>query len=115
MEADSRDDKLDVSAARGSFLCHREVDELFYCATPRHQWDAMYYEGTLDDCRGLGVKLWECLRGKYAGTAAAEVGSACSEAGEHIWTLKQRPRWEYGDAPLREEEEEEKGHTNKKR
>ncbi|KAJ8607797.1 hypothetical protein CTAYLR_009880 [Chrysophaeum taylorii] len=90
MEADSRDDKLMFRGA-WVFLCHREVDELFYCATPRHQWDAMYYEGTLDDCRGLGVKPVASLRGKYAGTAAAELESAVSEQESTYLTLKARP------------------------
>lgn len=75
--------------------CGRELDEVFFCVTPRHQFDALYRDGDLDDCRGLAANLWSCLRGRYEGV---ERRSATAEEA-HVWTLKARPRWECREAP----------------
>lgn len=83
--------------------CWVELDKLYMCATPKHQFESIYRTGEFDNCRKLTADMWACMRGGEARRKAeAEAASAASEAPDvgteaPIWQLKAVPRWEYGD------------------
>ena len=83
--------------------CWVELDRLYMCATPKHQFEAIYRLGEFDNCRKLTADMWACMRGGEArrraeaeasGAAAASAANAAA-AEPPVWELKARPSWEY--------------------
>ena len=46
--------------------CWLELDALYSCATPRHQFEVVYRDGTFDDCQQRAADMWACMRGGAA-------------------------------------------------
>lgn len=91
-------DEATSADQRKWFACSRELDKVFFCATPRHQFEVVYRDGEFDDCKDLAVKLWDCLKGQQEGVNRPV---AIVQAEDHVWTFKERPRWECGDVDRR--------------
>ena len=46
--------------------CWLELDALYSCATPKHQFEVVYRDGTFDDCQQRAADMWACMRGGAA-------------------------------------------------
>ncbi|KAJ1458977.1 hypothetical protein M885DRAFT_512082 [Pelagophyceae sp. CCMP2097] len=77
-----------------SFLCLNELDAVYYCTSPFHQFEILYKDGIFDNCQGLAYKLLQCSRGLELVKTPPSVSSPTAS----IWQFKTRPRFEYGDA-----------------
>ena len=79
--------------------CWEELDALYACATPKHQFEAIYRIGEFDDCRKLSAAMWACMRGgearRRAEAAAAGGDEVSAPTAPPVWELKATPRWEY--------------------
>ena len=75
--------------------CWVELDRLYMCATPKHQFEAIYRLGKFDNCRKLTADMWACMRGGAARrrAEAAAAGEAVEKEAPHVWELKARPAW----------------------
>jgi len=88
--------------------CWEELDGLYRCVTPKHQFDAVYRHGEFDNCKQLAAAMWACMRGGEArrraeaaaagGDAGGAAAAAAAPRGHPVWPLKAAPRWEYGEA-----------------
>ena len=50
----------------GRTSCWLELDALYSCATPKHQFEVVYRVGTFDDCQQRAADMWACMRGGAA-------------------------------------------------
>ena len=75
--------------------CWLELDALYSCATPKHQFEVVYRDGTFDDCQQRAADMWACMRGGAARrrAEAAAAGEAVEKEAPHVWELKARPAW----------------------
>ena len=75
--------------------CWLELDALYSCATPKHQFEVVYRDGTFDDCQQRAADMWACMRGGAARrrAEAAAAGEAIEKEAPHVWELKERPAW----------------------
>ena len=75
--------------------CWLELDALYSCATPKHQFEVVYRDGTFDDCQQRAADMWACMRGGAARrrAEAAAAGEAVEKDAPHVWELKARPAW----------------------
>ena len=75
--------------------CWLELDALYSCATPKHQFEVVYRDGTFDDCQQRAADMWACMRGGAARrrAEAAAAGEALEKEAPHVWELKERPAW----------------------
>ena len=75
--------------------CWLELDALYSCATPKHQFEVVYRDGTFDDCQQRAADMWACMRGGAARrrAEAAAAGEAIEKEAPHVWELKERPSW----------------------
>ena len=75
--------------------CWLELDALYSCATPKHQFEVVYRDGTFDDCQPRAADMWACMRGGAARrrAEAAAAGEAIEKDAPHVWELKERPSW----------------------
>ena len=75
--------------------CWLELDALYSCATPKHQFEVVYRDGTFDDCQQRAADMWACMRGGAARrrAEAAAAGEALEKEAPHVWELKARPAW----------------------
>lgn len=74
--------------------CWEELDALYACATPKHQFEAIYRIGEFDDCRKLSAAMWACMRGgearRRAEAAEAEARRAVAAAADGGRTDEQK-------------------------
>eukprot|EP00629_Pelagomonadales_sp_RCC1024_P005677 CAMPEP_0119267266 /NCGR_PEP_ID=MMETSP1329-20130426/5480_1 /TAXON_ID=114041 /ORGANISM="Genus nov. species nov., Strain RCC1024" /LENGTH=93 /DNA_ID=CAMNT_0007267183 /DNA_START=363 /DNA_END=640 /DNA_ORIENTATION=- len=80
--------------------CWAELDTLYTCATPRHQFTQIYRLGQFDDCGRAASAMWACMRGGEA-RRKFDAEAPAAEAPATPWELKETPCWESDGSPAR--------------
>lgn len=75
--------------------CWLELDAVYSCATPKHQFEVLYRDATFDDCQQRAADMWACMRGGAARrrAEAAAAGEAPEKDAPHVWEFKAKPSW----------------------
>lgn len=83
----------DLSKVKDMVSCVDAANALFHCASPAHQMDRYYKDGSLDSCQSRISEMTLCLKLKMAGIETArklvaqilEKDDTCPSVAQGVW------------------------------